>query len=541
MKTINLLQLYILVIIINVFCLTGLTQAHEYVIEPKDCCCERWVDCIARPTATDPRCMYGHKRDSSYDCWIDTDDLFRCGGWLVYQACQLDPTCGYCGVVSSEGECTPDIATGTVPEVPNGIDDDCDGVVDDEQCDNIDNDNNGMVDDSRGSCLIKVLFVAFNWEDNGNAQDEFDRAVETQWSDFLNIYKISPCMHNYWIKKLTVAEDNIQVECIDNGDNIITAVRDYIRNKYGEQTIKDYNQIVAITNQNVCWFWAGMHSGSFIWLEANSGASTLAHEIGHGYGLEDEYCSNQAGSTNEYCNDGGIPADYDGDGTVPEADINFLGDDLGCDPRDLAGCCIGCGIVNYGSCCSGNRNTLWGRCTMASAGAAAPRTFCNRCEMHISSKFTNCTDVYDGHSSIADMTFTLTQDGKMVITDMSTGLGRLGFGVFGTTGTYGIELWDKQGRRLHKSAYNESFRYNGPVLPNVAYPNTKFDKITRLMRIPLEVSQTGPIKVVASKQGIITSQFWLHPSSNLPNNIVKYEVDNTPPIIHCTLPLNAQN
>ena len=44
-----------------------------------------------------------------------------------------------------------------------------------------------------------------------------------------------------------------------------------------------------------------------------------AHELGHIYGLGDEYCSNQAGSTDSRCNDG----DSQGDGATT-GDVNWL-------------------------------------------------------------------------------------------------------------------------------------------------------------------------------------------------------------------------
>lgn len=101
--------------------------------------------------------------------------------------------------------------------------------------------------------------------------------------------------------------------------------------------------------------------------------SAVAHEIGHFFGLEDEYCSNQAGSSSCYCNDGGDRPWY-----CLSKDINYLRRNLGCDPTGAPDpdtglpCCNFdnnhlCSNVNYDICCYGNKNPYGGRETMSYA------------------------------------------------------------------------------------------------------------------------------------------------------------------------------
>ena len=142
---------------------------------------------------------------------------------------------------------------------------------------------------------------------------------------------------------------------------------------------------------------------------------SIAHEIGHIYGLEDEYCSNLAGSTDERCNDGGVPGDYNGDGEIPSPDINYLSNFYGCDPYTGSCCnandwiCLnpnGCffngvkyansgenyqrlcdstsyaepGIlhVDYSICCRGNKNAQNGPSTMSYL-SNSPKTTGSNC------------------------------------------------------------------------------------------------------------------------------------------------------------------
>jgi hypothetical protein len=66
-------------------------------------------------------------------------------------------------------------------ETANGLDDDCDGFVDDAICDNLDSDNDGYVDEDVGSCVGKILFVPLCWQ---GTQEQFEATAADQYDFF---------------------------------------------------------------------------------------------------------------------------------------------------------------------------------------------------------------------------------------------------------------------------------------------------------------------------------------------------------------------
>ena len=79
--------------------------------------------------------------------------------------------------------CQPEIGFyTTVTEVPDGLDNDFDGFVDDEQCDGIDNDGDGMVDEDIGSCLLRVVTYPMDWS---GSLDDYETFVGAVWLQFL--------------------------------------------------------------------------------------------------------------------------------------------------------------------------------------------------------------------------------------------------------------------------------------------------------------------------------------------------------------------
>ena len=90
------------------------SQGHEFSVEYAGGCCavKYGGSCVARPDHPDPLCQAGHLAIGSGPgtaSWFD---------------------CINVGCVTPIGECIPDIVTGSVPDPVNGLDDDCDGVVD---------------------------------------------------------------------------------------------------------------------------------------------------------------------------------------------------------------------------------------------------------------------------------------------------------------------------------------------------------------------------------------------------------------------------
>ena len=139
----------------------------------------------------------------------------------------------------------------------------------------------------------------------------------------------------------------------------------------------DYNIMAFGTDQDFCGK-QGRHLGAAVIFKIDY-VGVLAHELGHSWGLKDEYCSEEAG---------GDPR------CSGPNDINFLGSDLGCNPFP-DGCCDECD--GYEICCDGNKAPFSDSdpCNMASADAgcdifdwilgtcktfrSSGREFCDRC------------------------------------------------------------------------------------------------------------------------------------------------------------------
>ena len=83
--------------------------ALPFTFRATDSCCNYTYSgtCNARPDNPDPRCQSGHLGIGFFPDFFCTE-----------------------GCIGITGDCYPDILTGSVPEIPNGLDDDCDGQID---------------------------------------------------------------------------------------------------------------------------------------------------------------------------------------------------------------------------------------------------------------------------------------------------------------------------------------------------------------------------------------------------------------------------
>ncbi|MBI5061204.1 MAG: hypothetical protein HZB67_02725 [Candidatus Aenigmarchaeota archaeon] len=149
-------------------------------------------------------------------------------------------------------------------------------------------------------------------------------------------------------------------------------------------------------------------SGNFWYYPVNGRQNTIfAHEMGHVFGLSDEYCSRESGSTDSRCNG-------------PDS-VNRLTADQGCSPLTGDDCCnivipnqaynIENGIieqttsslpslcvnVDYGVCCLGNaayingQNDPVGRSIMSYSSAPGPRAYSKSAYEYLSTKLElNC-------------------------------------------------------------------------------------------------------------------------------------------------------
>ena len=486
----------------------GSASAHTYEVFWADgCCSETYENCTARPDHPRAECQIGH------------------------EATELHSHCVGVGCIGSPTICNPDIATGSITELPNGIDDDCDFYVDDEQCDGVDNDRDGNVDEDPGSCLLRFLFVPLDWQ---GTQAEFENAANEQFQLFIRLLDLSACPDNFWVEFLSVAADNLPApNC--NGNCGVGDIRQSFINLLNVN-INDYDVVSALTDQDICGNTVGCYNGSdFVWGETGY-VVTFAHEVGHHLGLGDEYCSRDAGSTCGNCNAGQAPPP------------NFLGLDLGCDPQ-IDSCCNNCegsvgGCVDdYEICCEGNQNPLGGRCIMSYANADGRRDFCNRCVQHLENppnprSETNrdgqapmdCSFSHLGHDRILNLNSSLTEEGQLSVERATLGLGRIGLGAAGTSGRYAVEIRDSLGTLHHKHLFNPIFSPD-PKVSGINYFFSRYEEASLGLRvaIPTEVSN---LKITVLKDEVITSQTCLVSNGGSPSNTtIPMVVDSTPPQI----------
>ena len=219
-----------------------------------------------------------------------------------------------------------------------------------------------------GRCVavpnVNLLFVPVNW--NGN-QASFNTAVQTQTDFFVNAIPLKDCPDEIRIVKLNLTDGMSAADF----DCYTGSVQSHVDGLGINRA--DYDVVVGLTNRKTCGNIVGRSNGAdTVWVYSGYD-SVGAHELGHIYGLADQYCSNQAGSSDGRCNDG----DVQGDGAAT-GDYNYLdaSGPYNCPPNggtDSNGknCCnfyddlynhkwINCTGTSYSICCLGNRHTAGG-------------------------------------------------------------------------------------------------------------------------------------------------------------------------------------
>ena len=194
-----------------------------------------------------------------------------------------------------------------------------------------------------------------------------------------------------------------------------------------------------------------------------------SHEIGHQFGLEDEYCSNPAGAADSRCNDGGPP--FNG------TDINYLDSNLACNPAEGGGCCEAlingfqfplCEVSNYeGACCLGNQNPTGGVATMSFTDASliwpGKRTHDTHSRSHLST-FSKLSCAGPGTPKPAMEINFFLYNNDTIINDTLRQLNATINAQYNSSSDYNFVVLDNQNITLINQSIDIDFGYNGPIL-----------------------------------------------------------------------------
>jgi hypothetical protein len=184
-----------------------------------------------------------------------------------------------------------------------------------------------------GQCYdpyIKLLFVPLNW--NGN-QASFDAIVDQQVQFFAGSIPLQSCPYRIGVTKMSVTTENFNTfTCIKGQKTGLDDIQNFVTGRGYNRA--DYNAVVGIVQNSPCPNIAGWSNmADTVWVLHIPGyTSCTAHELGHIYGLSDEYCSNPAGSTDCRCNDGDIASTsckVGGSDGASTGDHNWLDNSLG--------------------------------------------------------------------------------------------------------------------------------------------------------------------------------------------------------------------
>jgi hypothetical protein len=347
---------------------------------------------------------------------------------------------------------------------------------------------------------LSLLFVPLNWTDT---QADFEAEIDTQIDFFINAIPLRDCPEEISISILDVDTQNFSTFACGTASisNFVTGL--------GINTA-DFDVIVGLVDTSPCPPTAGQSNGSdTIWVETEY-ESVAAHELGHIYGLEDEYCSNPAGSTDCRCNDGddGGCGDTGADGAAT-GDVNYLDDEhvtLACDcppdgSDDSTGdpCCnftyggndYDCATENYGICCIGNNNTSGGRCVMSFANAevvsAGTRAFGEHCVAHFATlPDLNChADVRFLYGRIIEILLRILPDFSVVEEQIILSHGKP-TRHYRWEGDFELMVYGKGEKVFWKQSLGVPFDYNGPVYLGVDYSEVKEESFSLSYRIPYE-------------------------------------------------------
>jgi len=230
---------------------------------------------------------------------------------------------------------------------------------------------------------LSVMIIPLNWEGDYNS---YIVSADKHANKFLNSVPLKNCPEKFkylkadkssdygngwdgWICKVSMPIPNCYIWY-----SALEEIRD-CADQYKIKTGEDYDFVVGIGDSDI-GVWDGSTCDRSIggWSDGQGGEPSVVaedsfsfitpHELGHEFGLNDEYCCNTK---------------------IPPNPIT-------CSP----GCCFTCGNpgtsqycqnrLGTSKCSHGNLNSGGGRCIMSYVNAPGPREFCPQCLNHLSTQ-----------------------------------------------------------------------------------------------------------------------------------------------------------
>jgi hypothetical protein len=349
-----------------------------------------------------------------------------------------------------------------------------------------DTNNNGVKD----SCepYVNLLFVPLNWD---QGQAKFDQAVAEQMKFFVKTLPLKDCPQRIGVTILDVkTQNNNQFTC-SRAECGVENVRTFVAGQ--GIPIADYDAIVGVTSWPKCSDNSNIvgcsNLADTIWITSRF-ESVTAHEMGHIYGLSDEYCSNPGGSTDCRCNDGdkaSAACNVAANDGAKTGDRNWLDPALGCNPFGPP--CVNtekqCKDVDYNICSLGNTNPGGGKCIMSYADAPGPREFCQHCNDWLATiPQLHChSPPWPLNRTIIEMNLHITpSDGvteeKILLTDGRPTTDQP------TTGAYRVRVLDAGAAVAWERQFSLYFDYYGPRVKGADYSNISYASQSVSYRIP---------------------------------------------------------
>lgn len=306
-----------------------------------------------------------------------SSNCMSCG--LISSCESSDAGCDWCGGCWNTGTCNY-CCNSVCQSEPCGLPDSCEGVVCQDMCDGSILKSNGNCVEGKcvystevcdsgcksGRCgeppILRLVFIPVNW---ASPYNEFLVAVDEQANFLIENYGLDKCRD-----KIQITKSREICTVFDTGDpGLCRSSKTIVGIKEcSKRVVHEYKNQYIIGIMDKDCRGSGLSSGGSRTVFVSRDAPEItAHEIGHEFGLRDEYCDKAP-----YCGANASPnpleAKYGCD-----ADVQMGLFDAKCGTYDDNRCCWDRG--KYEVTCCGNINSLGGRSIMSFSNAPGPRIF----------------------------------------------------------------------------------------------------------------------------------------------------------------------